>query len=445
MNSSVKLNTPCELINITPLNPFISQCQIKVCYVGDDPNRNRSVITKDVAKNIANTLPGSPIVGFYNNETKDFEEHNRSIKISNGKLKFEDTTRPYGFIDMSAKVWFQDYLDGDVVHTYMVTEGYLWTGQYPEAKRILEKGNNQSMELDPETLKGFWTQDVNSGIDFFIINDAIFSKLCILGDDFEPCFEGANITKFSLDDDFNNKIYALMKEVRELKGGNLTVEDNKKPEEGALDPVVDPVQEVPAGETPEGAAALEGQEGAEPEITEPEATVEPEQPEVAEDPVEPETVEEPTEGENPENEGEGVQFSLSDFQKLKEDYTNLEAQYNELQTKYSAMKESYDSLVEFKKVKDREDKQAIIDSFYMLSDEDKKEVQDNMDNYSLHEIEAELAIICVRNKLDLSGNANNNNNDLGTTFSLEGVDDDSEDTNIPALVSVLRKNRENKN
>ena len=56
-HTSVKIESPVEFINITPLNPLISQCQIKVCYVGDEPNRNRSVITKDVAKQIANSLP----------------------------------------------------------------------------------------------------------------------------------------------------------------------------------------------------------------------------------------------------------------------------------------------------------------------------------------------------------------------------------------------------
>ena len=25
--------------------------------------------------------------------------------------------------------------------------GYIWTGQYPESQRIIDKGNNQSMEL----------------------------------------------------------------------------------------------------------------------------------------------------------------------------------------------------------------------------------------------------------------------------------------------------------
>ena len=41
MHTSVKLDCPVEFINITPLNPLISKCQIKVCYVSDEPNRNR--------------------------------------------------------------------------------------------------------------------------------------------------------------------------------------------------------------------------------------------------------------------------------------------------------------------------------------------------------------------------------------------------------------------
>ena len=35
-HTSIKLDTPCEFINVTPVNPLISKCQIKVCYVGDD-------------------------------------------------------------------------------------------------------------------------------------------------------------------------------------------------------------------------------------------------------------------------------------------------------------------------------------------------------------------------------------------------------------------------
>lgn len=106
MNTSIKMNSPCELLNITPLNPLISKCEIKVCYVGDKPNRNKSVITKEVATEMANSLPGSPIVGYYNETTGDFEEHNKTLAISNGQIVLKDGTRPYGFVDLNAKVWF---------------------------------------------------------------------------------------------------------------------------------------------------------------------------------------------------------------------------------------------------------------------------------------------------------------------------------------------------
>ena len=78
-HSSVKMDIPCEFINVIPLNPLISKCQIKVCYVGETANRNRSIITKETAKKMANSLPGSPIVGYYNEETEDFEEKYNSI------------------------------------------------------------------------------------------------------------------------------------------------------------------------------------------------------------------------------------------------------------------------------------------------------------------------------------------------------------------------------
>ena len=101
-------------------------------------------------------------VYIYNEGKEDFEEHNRVIDISNGEFKIKDTTRPYGFVDMNAKVWFQKFLDDGVnEHEYLMTEGYIWTGQYPESQRIIDKGNNQSMELSEDYLDATWTKDDN--------------------------------------------------------------------------------------------------------------------------------------------------------------------------------------------------------------------------------------------------------------------------------------------
>ena len=54
------------------------------------------------------------------------------------------------------------------------------------------------MEFDEDTLDAFWSKDENNRPKFFIVNEALLSKLCILGENFEPCFEGSQITAFSL-------------------------------------------------------------------------------------------------------------------------------------------------------------------------------------------------------------------------------------------------------
>ena len=109
---------------------------------------------------------------------------------------------------------------------YLCTEGYLWTTAYPECQRIIENGNNQSLEFDEKNFSGVWTKQDNSNARFFIINEAIIEKLCILGENYEPCFEGAQIkTEFSLDDQFaemRKTMYSMVNDLHEVlkEGGN---------------------------------------------------------------------------------------------------------------------------------------------------------------------------------------------------------------------------------
>ena len=392
MNISIKLDTPVEFINITPVNPLISKCEIKVCYVGETPNRNKTIITKEVAKEMANSLPGSPIVGFFNFEAKDYEEHNRALQISNGILSLKETTRPYGFVDLGAKVWFQKFLDNGIEHEYLMTEGYLWTGQYPECQRVIETGNNQSMELDEDTMRGTFTKGRNGQPEFFIVNEAIFSKLCILGENYEPCFEGATITaptvQFSLEEDFKQSLYSMMAELKELlnEGGVKEVLDNENvqtPEEE-----VETVEETV--ETPEEEVITPEEEEV---VTEPEVEAEP----VVEEEVEAEA-------------GEDL---ATKYSRLEENYNTLLETNQQLNTELIALRK-------FKLESDREAKKSMIANFYMLTNEDKKDVLDNIDNYSLEEIESKLSVICYRNKVNFS--LQDNTQPELTSVNVESVD-----------------------
>lgn len=418
MHSSIKMNTPVEFINVMPLenSPLISRCEIKVCYVGEKPNRNGSIITKEVATEMAPSLRGCPIVGYYNETKEDFEGHNSIIDISNGQWKVKDTTRPYGFVDLNARVWFQKFLDdGMNEHEYLMTEGWLWTSQYPECRRILSQGNNQSMELDEDTLKANWADPDNSGFEFFIINEAMISKLCILGEDVEPCFEGANVTapsfQFAYDDGFKEQLLTMMNELKEyLNKGGVEV-PNEEIKDG-VEEVLEVIEEVPVVE--------------EPQVEEP----------VIETPVE---VEEPVEDKNEQIVIEETQ----EYQELNEKYSALTTSYEEaletisqLENKvssYEALNDELTQLRAFKAKIEKQEKQKMIDSFYMLSKEEKADVIANIDTYSLEDIEAKLSIICVRNKV--SFNLDEDNNNVVTTYN---INQDSYEEEVPAWVRALR-------
>nr|DAI51151.1 MAG TPA: hypothetical protein [Caudoviricetes sp.] len=75
----------------------------------------------------------------------------------------------------------------------------------------------------------------------------------------------------------------------------------------------------------------------------------------------------------------------------------------------------------------------MIAQFYMLSDEDKKDVIDNIDNYSLDDIEAKLSILCVRNKVSFDLDENKESNKAPMTYSLC---DDNDDDSMPAWVKA---------
>ena len=426
--SSIATIDQPEFLDITSISPFVAKCKIKVLYVGD--NRNGSNITKVVASNMAKTLPGCPIVGYFKQEKNDFRDHGEKITLDSDGASFEKLTRPVGFIPPEAKVWFQFFEETDeygitTIREYLLTEGFLWT-QFEGTNLVLEDGGRpQSMELDSDSLKGFWTESYKEQGEIFIINDANFKALCILGKDIEPCFEGASVEpiddketayNFSLSDkefikDLSNMMKQLQFTLNKLEGGQEMAKVEKK----------DKVDEFT---TSENQSTIE------------EFTKQPEDKKEEEVKEEKDTSKEEKKGEDDSKDSEEddkkkkvTENTLNEFEKKdeedskedkedkkeepkeedkkedekeKKDYALLESEYNELQTKFSSLEKEYEALVEFKKQIEDAKKDELIATFYMLSDEDKKEVIDNKSNYSLDEIEAKLSVICVRKKVNFS-------------------------------------------
>ena len=442
MHKSVAtINSP-EFINLTPLdiNPLMSECEIKVLYIGE--NRNRSYISKDVATEMAKTLRGAPIVGYYKQEKEDFRDHGREVIIDDEGIKFNCKTIPYGFVSPNAKVWFKEFQDTNefgenILREYLMTTGYLWTGQFEECKSAVEgDGKPHSMELDEDTVQGKWERNTK-GMDFFIINDAIFSKLCILGDDIEPCFEGSSVTApnvsasfTKVDTDFRQTLFTMMQDLKTaLQGGQQMIDvivDNVVVEEPVAEPATDPIDNTDpsfaASQEPvvEEATVVEEEPAAEPVVEEPIAEPAPVEPEPV---VEPEITEpEPAPAPSIEEQYTALQETL---ETVRAEYSALESRYSELQSQYSALEAAHAELVEFKRQSDDAKKDEMIGRFSMLSDEDKADVISNKANYTVEDIEEKLSVICFRKKVnfELNDNSKNNNNteQPAMTFNMSGL------------------------
>ena len=309
-----------------------------------------------------------------------------------------------------------------------MTTGYLWDGQFQELKKVLAEGQPQSMELDDKTLDGHWAKDNNLGVEFFIINDAVFSKLCILGDDVEPCFEGSSVTAissevertFTQNKDFSNTLFSMMQELTDAlqsKGGL------KMPNEFA-----EQTETAEVSESTEFVA----------EVTEEvvEETVE-----VAEEPVDYTNAEEAPETEEVETEfaaddddkDDSDDAEDSDSEDKDEDEekkpasTHTLEEYEALENEIESLRAEVEALREFKLAVENEQKDALMDSFpyNTLSAEDKREVMEHKSEYSLDEIKAKLAVIYVEKGVQFTAQEaeveeSAEDEEALTTFSLDG-------------------------
>ena len=426
-----------QFINLAPLdiNPLMSSCQIKVLYVGE--NRNRSYISKDVAMEMAKTLRGAPIVGYYKEDKKDFADHGEQLIWDDEGIHFNCLTKPYGFVSPDAKVWFQDFEDQDefgnsIVRTYLMTTGYLWTGQFEQAQQVLDDGGKpHSMELDEKTVEGHWATNIKEDIEFFIINDAIFSKLCSLGDDVEPCFEGSAVTapqvsaSFTLDHDFKQTLFEMMQQLTNaLKGGNTVAQ--------IKDEILNEEEQVVETNF---SLEEENSENQEQVAESPESTFEKKEQEQEDTSDKEDDTEDTTSEAEDEDDEDKEKEDQKKYSLLKESFDNLE-------TQYAALQQELETLRSFKVDIENKQKDALISEFYMLSEEDKKDVIENKANYSLDEIKSKLAVICFEKKVNFNLEDSSEDEDSKKeeksviTFNVDNTEDSTPDW-IKAVESTM--------
>ena len=180
--------------NLTKYSDTISKGRCRIFY--KYANRNGTYITDEFAEKLLSSIPYTPVKGIYDNFEEDYTDHGRARELG----------RIYGIVPQDPNLQWEKHLDEDgVEREYACVDVLIYTALYEEAEEIL--GKPQSMEIYEPSIKGSWK--IINGRRMFEYTDGCFLGLQVLGDNVEPCFEGAAF--FSL----YNSLKQLVDEIKE--------------------------------------------------------------------------------------------------------------------------------------------------------------------------------------------------------------------------------------
>ena len=162
--------------NLTKYSDTISKGRCRIFY--KYANRNGTYITDEFAEKLLSTIPYTPVKGIYDNFEEDYTDHGN--KRSLGRI--------YGIVPENPNLQWEKHLDEDgIEREYACVDVLIFTALYEEAGEIL--GKAQSMEIYEPSIKGSWK--IINGRRMFEYTEGSFLGLQVLGEDVEPCFEGA--------------------------------------------------------------------------------------------------------------------------------------------------------------------------------------------------------------------------------------------------------------
>ena len=397
-----------------PINGSSGLNRLKVGVFTKYGNRNGSYIKDDVAEMLINsaTKGDTPVVGFFDPESKGWASHTGpTLASAYGYVEYFDGWQP-----------FQD-TDGET-RDYAVFSVVLFTKYFNEANFVV--GQNQSMELDINSIEGDWANIGDT--EYFVYTKAEIMGLCIIGDH-EPCFSVSSF--FSKKDDtyksqyekFSSLLADLKAKVEEAEnqpqGGEQKMDDNilQNPEVNDPTPAPDPAPADPAPVDPPADPAPVDPAPVDPPA-DPEPAPEPADPEPAPvdpepAPADPEPVDPPADPEPaPDFEAQIAELQ-NQLNEMTTNYENAQNQIAELQAQITSASETETALrneiATYEAERTRlevEQKTSLIDQYAAeLTEEEISPIREEMNNFSLAELESKLAV-CYAKK-HMAGSADN--------------------------------------
>lgn len=389
MNFSVE-----PVTEIQEINPIISKTRVRIFYTG--LNRNLTYITEEFAEKLLKTLPYTPVGGIWESDIEDFTDHGGPGAAAREKFQ------TFGVVPENPNVTWEEHLDNDgVMRRYACCDVYLWTARYKAAREIPKKA--QSMELYIDSIKGQWKR--SGAVEYYEFTDGHFFGLLALGDDVEPCFEGAAFYGFdsSAKEFFEElKNYTLSATKEHIGGTEMekdleqTVEETPVVEDNEVEtpteePVEAPVVEEPTKEPTEEPTTESTEESVEEPTEEP--TEESTEESATEEPVEEPTTDESTEEPVEETVEELVEEPAQDYEALNTRISELESQVSEYETQIASYQSQIAELTAYRDEAETEKKKELVNKYSsLLGEEICSEYTAKLGEYSYKELKSEISM-----------------------------------------------------
>ena len=376
--------------DIRSLDDRFRKVKIFIAHTGE--NLNNTSFSLESLVHLAESLAHVPIVGCIKegeDSIYDFSGHEEKITITTDGIDFEYIGVPFGFIpeDHNAHIEIRDGKQ------WLVAEGFLWT-KFNQSIDIFENNNgkkSQSMEI--EDVLGYVDDE---GV--LHIEEAVFSALCILGNDVAPAMTGSTIEYFSTKHTFKDYVKEMALEFS--KRGDDTVDEKEIKTNSEEELEKDELKKSPETEAEEkqlddNKQAAEDEKT--PELDKTEDTGKTDDDEKSD--------EEPVEAHKPDGSGdlggeaETVENVGPEGTEGAPDTTDFEAEVENYKKEIADLKSELSELKQFKLDIETQEKESILDSYAQdLSKDSLNKLKDEMSKYSVEEFEKEVAYTIFKNE-----------------------------------------------
>ena len=266
-------NVPCTL-NFSESQNNSNLLPVKIVVMHEGENRNGSAFSMQSIELAKESLKNVPILGYIlrsdDGEALDFDEHNMSIKLIEGKDGYE------------LKEFYEEQIIGIIPETndyhyemidgvnHVCCTGYIFKSYSNGGAELIEDCDCKGVSMEISVEDGNFVDRV------YHINKYQYQAVTVLGDHIAQGMNGTcNIKKFSLNSDAKQTIKNINEEIQKIKHGkeDFAMENNTVAfdEQRKVDDVVEEVK-TPAIEETEEVPAMEVETEVETEEVEAPAT-----------------------------------------------------------------------------------------------------------------------------------------------------------------------------